>query len=129
MKKLLPLFIVLILAACGGGPNTADAPDAVVDYLNALVEGQTEQATTLACSEYEEGAQREASGYEGVDATLDGVTCALASPEASGTEVLVSCEGAIVATYGDEDQRIELDERRYVVNYEAGAWRVCGFGE
>lgn len=120
MKKLiLPiLFLILILAACGGG--TAGNPAQTVEnYLQAKADGDAETIQQLLCSEMEWVLERESRAFESVSGVhIEGMTC---TDEGSGK---VSCTGAIVATYGTEDTEFPLTAYRVV--QEDGEWRWCG---
>ncbi len=124
-KLKIPLaFISLvgILAACQGGGSPSDA---VQNYLQAVVEADWAQAVSLSCAQWEEGARVEASSFEAVEARLEGVSC---SEEAEqGDDRLISCQGVILATYGVEDQELQLEGRLYRVVLEGGDWRMCGY--
>ncbi len=124
-KLKIPLaFISLvgILAACQGGGSPSDA---VQNYLQAVVEADWAQAVSLSCAQWEEGARVEASSFEAVEAKLEGVSCSVEAEE--GDVQLVSCQGVILATYGVEDQELQLEGRLYRVVLEGGDWRMCGY--
>ena len=114
----------LILTACGGS-NTAQAPQAVELYLQALVKEDADQLAILSCKEWESDAMMEVDSFQGVSASLDGVICAEVGVE--GDAVFVGCEGAIKATYGNEQQEIPLAGRTYKVVQEGGEWLMCGY--
>lgn len=116
MKRLvLPIFMLFILAACGD--VAGDPSDTVVKYLEAKVAGDADTVGQLLCSEMESDLAREASSFASVEAHLEGVACTTDGE-------IVSCEGAIVATYGTEDREISLSSYRVVK--EDGEWRWCG---
>lgn len=117
------VFTILALAGCAS--NNENAPvQAVEDYLTALVEKDANRLTTLSCGEWEEEALLELDSFQAVTARLEGLAC-----EQTGTDgdtALVLCNGSIVATYGDEDQELDLSVRTYQVVQEGGEWLVCG---
>ena len=128
MRKLCVILFTLIiaalfLAACASG--NADAPvRAVEDYLNALVEKDADRLSTLSCGAWEESALLELDSFQAVNARLEGLAC-----EQTGTDgetALVLCNGKIIATYGNEDQELDLSVRTYQVSQEGGEWLVCG---
>ena len=45
----------------------------------------------------------------------------------AGDFTLVSCQGALVASYGAEDLVLDFSERVYKVIQEGGDWRMCGY--
>jgi len=116
MKRLvLLIFLLFTLAACGD--VAGDPSDTVMKYLEAKVSGDTDTLGQLLCSEMESDLAREAASFSSVEAHLDGVSCT-----ANGD--IVTCEGAIVATYGTEDREFPLSSYRVVK--EDGEWRWCG---
>ena len=125
-KFLLILSIVLcanvLLTACA---SNANAPvNAVANYLNALVEKDADRIPTLVCGAWEDDALIELDSFQAVTARLEGLAC-----EQTGTDgniTLVHCNGSIIATYGTEDQEIDLSVRTYEVTQEGGDWLVCG---
>ncbi len=125
MRKL---FLILLLAsawltACG--PSASDAPaKAVEDYLNALVTKDADRLPTLVCGEWEEDALIELDSFQAVTASLENVSCTQTGTD--GDTALVLCTGNIVASYNDEDQRLDLSVRTYQVIEQGGDWLVCG---
>jgi len=116
MKQLVLLLVLLFaLAACQD--VAGDPSDTVVKYLQAKVSGDADTLGQLLCSDMESNLAREAASFASVDARLDNVSCT-----ADGD--IVTCEGAIVATYGTEDREFPLSSYRVVK--EDGEWRWCG---
>ena len=127
-KQLLILSMVLIanllLTACGSS-STTDAPaKAVETYLNALVAKDANRLPTLVCSSWEQDALAELDSFQAVTARLDNVVCAQSGTD--GKTTLVKCTGNIVASYNNEDQKLDLSTRTYQVTQESGDWLVCG---
>jgi len=128
MKKIsiVMLCIIIIsisLTACGA--SNTDAPvKAVENYLNALVNKESDRLPTLVCGEWEEDAFIELDSFQAVTARLENVSCSQTG--ADGDTALVLCNGNIVATYNNEDQALDLSTRTYQVNQEGGDWLVCG---
>ena len=123
------LFVIaivgaLILTACAGG-STDQAPQAVEMYLQALVNEDADQLSTLSCKDWEADAMMEVDSFQGVSASLDGVICVEVGTEEDA--VFVGCEGAIKATYGNEQQEIPLAGRTYKVVQEGSEWLMCGY--
>ncbi|MEW6086232.1 MAG: hypothetical protein AB1607_16705 [Chloroflexota bacterium] len=124
-KIILPALVILssILASCG--PSSTDAPaKAVEDYLNALVAKDADRLPTLVCGEWEEDALIELDSFQAVTASLENVSCTQTGTD--GGAALVLCTGNIVASYNNEDQRLDLSVRTYQVIQENGDWLVCG---
>jgi len=125
-KLLLILFIVLVvnllLTAC---VSNTDAPaKAVEDYLNALVEKDTELLPTLVCGAWEGDALIELDSFQAVTARLEDAACAQTGMD--GDIALVHCTGRIILSYDNEDQELDLSVRTYQVTQEGGDWLVCG---
>jgi hypothetical protein len=118
---LVLLFLVLILAACGGAGDPAET---VERYLQAKVAGDRQQIQTDLCSEMESVLEREARTFESVSGVeLEGMACQLAG-DGGGDEAVVSCDGRIVALYGAEETEFPLVAYRVV--QEDGEWKWCG---
>lgn len=114
-------LILFSLAACSS-PNPAVV--AVEGYLTALVDKNESQLVSLTCPSYETDALLEFDAFSLVETKLEGPDCSLIGEE-DGT-ALVSCQGRIVATYGNEDQVFELAERIFIVEDMGGDWLICG---
>ena len=113
----------LLLTACAS--SNADAPvNAVEDYLNALVEKDADRLSTLSCGDWEDDALLELDSFQAVETRLENVACEQTG--ADGNTALVLCNGKIIATYGNEDQELDLSVRTYQVTQEGGEWLVCG---
>jgi len=126
MRKFFLLALVVIsftLASCS--PSNTDAPaKSVEDYLNALVAKDADRLPTLVCGDWEDDALIELDSFQAVTASLENVSCAQAGTD--GDTALVLCTGNIVASYNNEDQRLDLAVRTYQVVQEGGDWLVCG---
>jgi hypothetical protein len=124
-KLILILALTLtavILTACA---SNTDAPvQAVQNYLNALVNKESDLLPTLVCGEWEENAIIELDSFQAVTARLEDVSCSQTG--ADGDTALVLCTGNIIATYNNEDQRLDLSVRTYQVVEQGGDWLVCG---
>ena len=120
---LILLFVNILLTACSS--SAADAPaKAVEDYLTALVAKDADRLPTLVCGDWEEDALIELDSFQAVTASLENVSCTQTGTD--GDTSLVLCTGNIVASYNDEDQRLDLSVRTYQVIEEGGDWLVCG---
>ena len=127
MRKLflilsLLLTTNLLLTACA--PKIAAPAQAVEDYLAALVEKDAERLPTLVCGDWEADALIELDSFQAVTARLEDVSCELSGSD--GDTALVNCTGNIVASYNNEDQKLDLSVRTYQVVQEGGDWLVCG---
>lgn len=122
--KLTVLVVVLLslLSACSNGAS----PEAAVEtYLQSLIEGDQVGAINASCADWEAQARAEAASFDSVEARLEGVSCSVSGE--SGDFSLVSCQGAIIATYGTEDTELALEGRSYQIIEEGGEWRMCGY--
>lgn len=125
MRKIL--FIVflagIILTACAS--SASDAPvKAVEDYLNALVAKDAHRLPTLVCGDWESDALIELDSFQAVTASLENVSCTQSGTD--GDTALVHCTGNIIASYNNENQRLDLSVRTYQVIQDSGEWFVCG---
>lgn len=126
MRKLILLIALalagIVLTACS---SNTDAPaQAVQNYLNALVNKEADKLPTLVCGEWEEDALIELDSFQAVTARLEDAACSQTGTD--GDTALVLCTGNIVATYNDEDQKLDLSVRTYQVVEQGGDWLVCG---
>lgn len=122
---LLSLLVstLLILAACSGQQSQPAA--AVEAYLQALVNKQSEQLSTLSCADWESSALTELDAFQNVETKLVDLNCKETGSD--GSSRLVTCGGKITASYNGELQEFPLGERVYQVVEEGGEWRVCGY--
>ena len=120
--NLLAIAIILLLAACA--PKGDDSVLAVESYLKALVAKDSNQLSSLSCADWEASALTELDSFQAVEARLDGLSCARTGTD--GDTTLVSCEGKLIATYGNEDQELDLSTRTYRLIEQGGDWLVCG---
>ena len=120
--SLLVLFS-LLLAACSSQKSQAAA--AVEAYLQALVNKQSEQLSTLSCADWESSALTELDAFQNVEAQLVDLSCKETGSD--GATRLVTCGGKTTASYNGETQDFPLGERVYQVVEEGGEWRVCGY--
>ncbi|RIK29011.1 MAG: hypothetical protein DCC56_14205 [Anaerolineae bacterium] len=125
MRKFLSVLFIanILLTACAS--SNSDAPaKAVEDYLNALVAKDANKLPTLVCAEWEEDALIELDSFQAVTASLENASCTQSGTD--GDTALVNCTGNIVASYNNEDQRLDLSVRTYQVVEDGGDWLVCG---
>ena len=123
MKRLvLYAFLALVLGACS---SMGGAPEAIERYIQALIAKDVVGASGSSCLEWEESAYAEASSFEAVEVTVEGLDCVEDGTEAEFTRV--RCTGTIVANYGGELQDIDLSKRTYLAANEAGEWKMCGY--
>ena len=127
MRRTLLLILLiagfLLLVGCQKDQGSTSA--AVENYLQALVNQDTDRVPTLVCKDWENDAILEVDAFVGVKAELQDVSCNQVSLE--GSTAQVQCKGKILATYNNEQQEFSLEGRTYKVIQEAGDWRVCGY--
>ncbi|HKI53778.1 MAG TPA: hypothetical protein VJ987_06605, partial [Anaerolineales bacterium] len=111
-KPILIFSLVLttiILTACA---SNTDAPvKAVENYLNALVNKEADRLPSLVCGEWEEDALIELDSFQAVTASLENLSCTQTGTD--GDAALILCSGNIVASYNNEDQKLDLSTRTY----------------
>ena len=121
-RAVLLFVIILILNACS---SSVGAPQAIEGYIRALAEKDVVAATNGSCLAWEEAAYAEASSFEAVEVTLEGLGCSTSGSE--GEFTLLACDGKIVANYGGELLDIDLSQRTYLALQEQGEWKMCGY--
>lgn len=122
---LLAVIIILISAGCGSSSAGGGAEKAVAGYLEALVAQDGDAVSNISCSDWEAVAILEMDSFQAVNPRLEGMTCSQTGED--GDVALVLCEGKIIATYGDEEQELDLNLRTYQVVNQGGEWLVCGY--
>lgn len=134
---LLLIIIPLIFTACGPANSTpipanevATPPEDIASrtveaYLNALVEKNSAELSTLSCADWEPQALLELDAFQAVSTRLESLTCTTTSTNGDTTQV--SCQGKILATYDGEDQEFDLSIRIYQVIRQGGDYLVCGY--
>ncbi len=123
MMLLLLILLTVLLSACATKKDPA--AQTVEQYLNGLVTQDRNLVSGLSCPTWESEALTELDSFQLVKASLDQVTCKAAEENSDGTTV--SCTGAIVTTYNEEQSRIDLSRRDYLVTKEGGDYFVCGY--
>ena len=124
-KPILIIFLVFTTFMISACASNSDAPaKAVENYLNALVNKEADKLPAIVCGEWEEDALIELDSFQAVTASLENVSCSQTGTD--GDASLVLCTGNIVASYNNEDQRLDLSTRTYQVIEQGGDWLVCG---
>jgi hypothetical protein len=118
---LLLLGFCLLLVSCSGSNSPADV---VVAYYNALVAGDASSLSQLSCADWEQQSKLMLDSFTGVKARVDNIVCS--ELENDGGSAAVNCKGKIIATYGTEDQEIDLSNTTFVLQKQGGEWLVCG---
>ena len=127
MKKLhwvagMLVFLLVALASCS---SPGGAPAAIETYLRALEAKDDVAAVNASCLDWEQGAFAEASSFEAVEVTLEGLSCKENGSLDDATRV--KCEGTFVANYGGEIQDIDISLRNFRAINEDGVWKMCGY--
>jgi hypothetical protein len=124
-KRLLVIMLMtIVFAACGTVDQDDRAGEIVENYYRALVEGDVIQMKNISCKYWEEGAQLEFDAFVGVKMDLPDISCTVSGK--GNEEIIVNCEGKILATYGSEQQSFDLGTVDYKVVREGGDYRMCG---
>jgi hypothetical protein len=125
MRRLFVNFLVicasLVLASCAASSSAAAA---VESYYKALVDGDAASLTQLSCADWETQSKLLLDSFTGVKARLENVACT--ELENDGSLAAVNCTGKIIATYGTEDQEIDLSTTTFLLEKQGDAWLVCG---
>lgn len=125
MKKIAYLIVVVLLLTVLSSCTTEEpAVQAVNAYLQAIVDQDDVALQKLVCEEWQFDAMMEMDSFLAVNPQLEDVSCSMV--EDLGDSQTVNCTGSILATYNEEQQRIDLSVRNYVVNEMSGEWLVCG---
>lgn len=122
LTRFLALLILLGLVACAEESNPIPT---VETYLQARVSSNTEELQRLSCAEWEAQAALQADSFRGMDAKLEGLSCA--SEGEDGDFTLVACQGKIVTTYNGETREWPLGT--YRLTQEDDEWKFCGEAE
>lgn len=123
---IVALINVLLLAlATGCSANQDKAAQAVEAYFQALQSKNEAAMISHTCSSWEADARTEFNSFSAVEITLNDFSCQ--QNDQAGDFTLVSCQGALVASYGAEDLVLDFSERVYKVIQEGGDWRMCGY--
>lgn len=95
-------------------------------YLQAVLANDEVRAVNLSCANWEAQARAEGRSFEGVAASLEGLSCA--ADEIDGQTTQVNCVGRIVYSYGGgENKKVDLASRSFTVVLEGELWRMCGY--
>ncbi|MBQ6518027.1 MAG: hypothetical protein IJI14_04850 [Anaerolineaceae bacterium] len=130
MKKNLifivtAIFAILIMTACSKKSDSSEAAKPVEAFYNAIVTQNRDRVSSIACAEWEKDALREVDAFMGVKSELKDFSCTVSEPGES--EAIVTCKGAIAASYGTEITNFPLDNRSHKVIKQQGEWRICGY--
>jgi hypothetical protein len=127
LKIKLICMVWIILAASLAGCSEADGPEAIVErYLQAVVANDEIRAVDLSCAAWESQARAEGRSFEGVEVSLEDVSCQ--ASEMDGQHARVQCAGQIVYSYGGgENKQLDLATRTFALVLEGAVWRMCGY--
>ncbi len=129
MKKLFLLLLtagaLLTLCGCAKKDTSSEVVKPVEEFYNAIVTQDRDKIGSIACADWEKDALREVDAFMGVKSELKDFSCAVS--EENGDSAVVTCTGAIAASYGAEVTDFALEGRSHKVVKEAGEWRVCGY--
>ncbi len=116
------LFIFgLIISACAQQPP---AVQVVETYFNAIVEQNDALIPQIVCEEWQFDAYLEMDSFLAVNPVLEDLSCTVVSEDQNSA--IVNCQGSILATYNEEQQKIDLSNRNFIVRKEANEWLICG---
>ena len=101
------------------------AAHAIEAYYHALISKDYNQLANLSCAAWESNAKTDYDSFAAVNASLENLACQNNGKDGGFT--LVSCNGKIVANYGNEILEIDLSKQTYKAIEEGGDWRMCGY--
>lgn len=120
------LFIIITaiaLVSCSSGKS--EAAHAIEAYIQALSDKDSNQISSLSCADWEPSALIEVDSLTGVGTKVENMVCEEAGQD--GSNVFISCTGALALDYNGEAQQIDLSNRTYIARQEGGEWRMCGY--
>ncbi len=120
------IFAVVGLILMSGCAPTGSPENAVLSYLDVLIQRDDIGAINHSCLAWEENARAEALSFDAVEVRMEGVDCSEVGEQED--VVFVQCQGQIIANYGGEDQDIDLSEQVFRTVLEDGEWKMCGYG-
>lgn len=130
MKKSRTVFLVvimiiftIILTSCNHGQDGASK--AIKDYIQALSNKDTVKISNLSCKDWEQSALLEIDSLTSVGSKVANLACQQNGQ--ADVDTYVSCTGTLDLDYNGEAQQIDLSTRTYIVRYEDGEWRMCGY--
>ena len=120
---------MLTLAACapGAAQNTAAAAKALEGHLQALTSKNEDAFSHSICPAWEAQAFLEFDAYQGVDVKSNDLACSSTSTKPG--EAQATCQGSILYSYGNEQQKVDISRRVYTLALRDESWQVCGFLE
>jgi hypothetical protein len=122
-RRLALLSAVLVLAACA----QSDPAGTVEAYLQAKTTSDLNRMLSLSCAAWEGQAVIEATSFESMNATLDGMACRVTGERDGSTRV--DCQGQITTVYNGETRQWDLGAFPYRLVQEGGEWKMCGYFE
>jgi hypothetical protein len=120
---LFVLLITLVLSGCT--TDQSSAPASIEDYIQALVNRDENSLINFSCAAWEGEARSEFNSFSAVSVSLEDLECQEIDQDDVFT--IVSCQGKIIANYGNEVLEIHLEDQKYLSVLEGGEWRMCGY--
>jgi hypothetical protein len=126
MMRILRLTMILcvlglVMSACS---QQSPAVQVVETYFNAIVEQNDDLIPQIVCEEWQFDAYLEMDSFLAVNPVLEDLSCSVVSEDENSA--VVNCQGNILATYNEEQQKIDLSSRNFIVRKEANEWLICG---
>jgi len=125
MILLVGLFVAVFVVACGKESDGTEASLVAEAYLKALVNKDSTSLSTFSCKDWEAQAAMELDSFQAVTTELEDLACSRTGNE--GDMDIVTCTGKINATYNNENMQIDLSKRPFLMKWQGGEWRVCGY--
>jgi len=123
---LIFILITTIILVTSCNSSMPQEPAKIVEaYLTALVNKDGATLSSLSCADWESNALMELDSLQAVDVKLTDLACKITNTDNSN--ITVTCDGFLVATYNGEDQIIDLSARNYLVQETSNGYLVCGY--
>lgn len=123
-NRILALLtlLALLLAACAQPDNPVPT---IERYIEARVAADLDTMVALSCADWELQAVVEASTFQALNASIEGMSCQVDGEEGDATRV--ACTGTIVTDYRGEEREWDLAAQTFLATFEGGDWRMCGY--
>jgi outer membrane lipoprotein-sorting protein len=118
----ITVLIAFLLVAC----TSASTPEKAVEtYFESISEKDASRLSTITCKDWEADALMMLDSFNAVSTSLESLSCRQTDTGANGN-IIVSCDGKLVASYNGELQEFDLSAQEYIVENSTGEWLVCG---
>jgi hypothetical protein len=121
-KIFITILIAFLFVAC----TSVSTPEKAVEtYFESINEKDATRMSTITCKDWESDALMMLDSFNAVSTSLESLTCRQTDAGADGN-VIVACDGKLIASYNGELQEFDLSVQEYIVENSTGEWLVCG---